>query len=271
MGPKDLIGKSYARFWNPNMAAVSAEVTEALAERFQAGERALELAKAADLQAAIDKGRHFETGYARLASGIYYVAVSTPMPEVTGKMLQWWFGWHGEETQRYKLWHPRDHLSVKTYAKNDTAQSSDPFTRYLGIVSHVKEYIGKELQSLAISFAPPTAYGLSESGMAAARIDAAICARIGYSSIPLAFGDLIHLLQRSQSGEMVMRSRFWLGDVTLGPVIAGRGKRLAIGGNIARRFIIGETQLRALLLHCAEEMQHLASFLPALYEEHGQG
>jgi hypothetical protein len=31
-----------------------------------------------------------------------------------------------------------------------------------------------------------------------------------------------------------------------------------------------EADARALLVHCAEEMQHLASFLPALYEINAQ-
>ncbi|MBM4251841.1 MAG: hypothetical protein FJ146_07705 [Deltaproteobacteria bacterium] len=269
MGPRDLIGKPYARYWNPTMAPERAEVTAALAAGFQAPERALEFSDAAKLQAAPDEQRYFETGYARLRSGSYYVAVETPMPGVTGKMLLWWFGWHGEETQRYKLWHPKDHLSVRTRVNRAAHLYNGAWTRHLGIVSHVKEYVGSELQSLAIAFAPPEAFGLSETSREAAGIEAAICARIGYSRGPLAFGNLVHLVQRTESGAMVMRSRFWLGDVTLGPVAAGRGIRLLIGSMIARRFKITESQVRALLTHCAAEMQHLASFLPNLYQELG--
>lgn len=269
MGPRDLIGKPYARFWNPTMAPVRAEVSAALAAGFQAPERALEFSATANLLAAADEQRYFETGYARLRSGNYYVAVETPMPGVTGKMLLWWFGWHGEETQRYKLWHPTDHLSVRTRVNSDAHRYTGPWTRHLGIVSHVQEYVGSELQSLAIAFAPPEAFGLSETSMEAAGIEAAICARIGYSRVPVAFGNLVHLVQRTVSGALVMRSRFWLGDVTLGPVAAGRGVRFPVGSIIARRFKITEAQLRALLVHCAAEMQHLASFLPELYHELG--
>ncbi len=271
MAPKDLIGKSYAKYWNADMAPVSAAVTAALSAGFQSSDRAIEFEEVAALQAAPDEQRYFETGYARLASDLLYVAVSTPMPGVTGKMILWWFGWHGEETQRYKLWHPKDHLSVQTYAKIDAIQSIDPLARHLGVVSHVKEYIGDQIQSLAISFSPPETFGLTAKAMADAGIEAAICARIGYSFAPLAFGHLVHMVQRLPTGKVVMRSRFWLGDVTLGPVMEKRGKRLALGGMIARHLIISEVQIRALLVHCAEEMQHLAGFLPSLYADHHRG
>jgi hypothetical protein len=48
--------------------------------------------------------------------------VLTQMPKVTPAMWDWWFAWHGSEAQRYKLWHPRAHISSKwadrEYTKN---------------------------------------------------------------------------------------------------------------------------------------------------------
>jgi hypothetical protein len=32
------------------------------------------------------------------------------MGEVTGEMLDWWFS-HVQNTERYKWWHPDDHIS----------------------------------------------------------------------------------------------------------------------------------------------------------------
>jgi hypothetical protein len=62
-----------------------------------------------------------------------------------------------------------------------------------------------------------------------------------------------------------MRSRFWIG----GRYAAGRGS--AVGTVLAHvaRLVMhpSEADARALLVHCAEEMQHLASFLPALFAE----
>ena len=53
-----------------------------------------------------------ENGYGVLDDGGYQVSVRTDMPGVTPRMWSWWFGWHGCDTRRYKLWHPRAHLSA---------------------------------------------------------------------------------------------------------------------------------------------------------------
>ena len=52
-------------------------------------------------------------GICRNSKGAALVTCITEMPQVTPKMIDWWFGWHMPETERYKLWHPRDHISSK--------------------------------------------------------------------------------------------------------------------------------------------------------------
>ena len=68
-----------------------------------------------------------------------------------------------------------------------------------------------------------------------------------------------------------MRSRFWLGDVRVRlPLIGGPLSRLANLPPMRRRVMPDRLGLD-LLVHCAEEMNHLARFLPALYRAvHGQ-
>jgi hypothetical protein len=63
-------------------------------------------------------------------------------------MVDWWFGWHGEEPQRYKLWHPRAHLH---------ACWTEPGTGYVGRTSVVDEYIGTSLRRASIRFVPASA------------------------------------------------------------------------------------------------------------------
>jgi hypothetical protein len=66
-----------------------------------------------------------------------------------------------------------------------------------------------------------------------------------------------------------MRSRFWMGGphiaVRNAPAVASRALR-----PIASR-VLGATEATArnLLAHCAQEMNHLAGFLPELYEQFG--
>ena len=53
-----------------------------------------------------------------------------------------------------------------------------------------------------------------------------------------------------------------------GPNLAARSVLLRAAVPVAKR-LAGLTELdaRALLVHCSQEMTHLASFLPALYEQ----
>ncbi len=41
------------------------------------------------------------------------VACATDMPGVRPQMIDWWFGWHVSDHQRYKLWHPRAHTRTR--------------------------------------------------------------------------------------------------------------------------------------------------------------
>ena len=61
----------------------------------------------------IHKEKIFSTGIYRDSKGAILVTCVTDMPQITPKMIDWWFGWHMPETERYKLWHPRDHISSK--------------------------------------------------------------------------------------------------------------------------------------------------------------
>mgnify|MGYP001335601564 CR=1 FL=1 len=61
----------------------------------------------------IHKEKTFSIGICRDSKGAVLVTCITNMPQVIPKMIDWWFGWHMPETERYKLWHPRDHISSK--------------------------------------------------------------------------------------------------------------------------------------------------------------
>ena len=65
-------------------------------------------------------------------------------------------------------------------------------------------------------------------------------------------------------GGSVMRSRFWLGK----PYLAARTTPVRAVLPIAKRLVsLTELDARALLVHCSQEMTHLAAFLPALHEQ----
>jgi hypothetical protein len=135
----------------------------------------------------------------------------------------------------------------------------------VGRTSIVDEYVGDDLGRFAIEFVRPAEVGEDDASFADAERATAVCARVGFASVPLDFGVLVHDVRRVPGGAE-MRSRFWIGGDRVHARTGGAlGEALA---RIAKR--VRRPTLRhghALLAHCAEEMAHLATFLPRLYAE----
>lgn len=49
----------------------------------------------------------YPDGVRRSADGGALITCTTEMPRVTPAMIDWWFGWHLPESERYRLWHPQ--------------------------------------------------------------------------------------------------------------------------------------------------------------------
>ncbi|WP_232067741.1 DAPG hydrolase family protein [Mycolicibacterium tokaiense] len=241
---------SWGSYFRPEMAPLPRHVVTALEHGPQADQTLLEFDAAATL---LEQGYHqTENGYGELRGGGFHVAVRTDLPGVTPAMWDWWFGWHGSDSRRYKLWHPRAHVSAR-WADDDGAG-------WLGRTSLIEEYLGSAYTKAAIRFVEPAVLGLGPSD------DLAVCARLGSSELPVDIGWFVHHVRVTADGAE-MRSRFWMG----GPYIGVRqGNRLV---NSAIRPIAAR-QLphpRDLLVHCAQEMNHLAGFLPELFHRFSAG
>jgi DAPG hydrolase PhiG domain len=241
----------WARYFNEKMSPLQPHVTDALANS------PLDPIKLPPLEAALEMARpgysEAETGYAHLPGGEMRVAILTKMLRVSPEMWDWWFGWHGSRDNRYKLWHPLAHISAGW-------QDGGEEVAYIGRTSMIQEYIGPSFAKANISFIPPC-----ELGIAATEDQVFICARVGYTSLPVNFGWLIHQVRKTSDGAE-MRSRFWMG----GPHIAFRGNETltSVASRLLQKIARPPKRLaRDLLIHCAEEMSHLAQFLPELYAE----
>lgn len=245
----------FGTYFKPQMAPLPSHVVEALQHGPQAEPTLLAHQDAAGVA---DPGyQQTENGYGVLEDGSYQVSVRTDMPGVTPAMWAWWFGWHGCDSRRYKLWHPRAHLSA---AWKDGGDGGG----YIGRWSMIHEYIGSAMLSGAIQFVEPSTMGLPADSDDAV----AVCARLGAGDAPVDVGWFVHHIRSTQGGSE-MRSRFWMGGphiaVRNAPDVASKAVR-----PIAKR-ILGnaESSGRNLLVHCAQEMNHLAGFLPELYREFG--
>lgn len=255
----ELANSPYARFYQPELAALPGHVREALAVGAQAHELFPGIESASQLHA----GGYWpvETGYSLSPDGAAQIFVLTQMPGVTPAMWEWWFAWHGSDAQRYKLWHPRAHVHV---AWDD---GREDLAHYVGRLSRVVEYVGSQRLDLTIRFVTPSTVGLDEKRLKAAG-EVAICARGGLAGTPVETGWLIHHV-RPVAGGAEMRSRFWLAGSNVRP----RHMPGAIGGLIGRGMArlnrFSSQQAADLLVHCAQEMNHLAAILPALYTTFG--
>lgn len=243
---------AWGTFFDPHMAPLPGHVVDALHHGPQADQVLLDFGCAADL---LDDGYlPTETGYGRLRRGGFAVSVLTDMPGVTPPMWDWWFGWHGSDARRYKLWHPRAHASARWADGGGDGH-------YVGRTSLVEEYLGSMYTKAAIRFVSP-----EELGLPPHRLDdsVAVCARLGSSELPVDIGWLVHQV-RPTAGGSEMRSRFWMGGSEIG---------VRHGNVFANSMIrpVAARQLpdpRDLMVHCAQEMNHLAGFLPALYARFG--
>jgi len=274
LGYKDAdYAQPYAKFFSSTVATVQDHVIEAAALGHFPAEFGYSIDDAARRMSRPGY-ESMETGYTRLADGRVLVSVLTRMPGVTAEMWDWWFGWHGTETARYKLWHPEAHYYSGMGEDRSSNRSLTDKERYIGNVSYVDEYLGADASPLTVRFIAPTELGFDDPKPGST----IIAARGRFSTLPISFAWLIHQIRPTDDGSE-MRSRFFVNDLQIlrlpaASMTSGKGRVLAgpIGRAVepmARRFggVKADHFGPAMVMHCAQEMNHLAQFLPALHAE----
>lgn len=205
-----------------------------------------------------------ETGWCTLPDGVGYVAVRTPMPEVTGEMVDWWFDWHPREAIRYQIWHPAAHEdnSVEPWRGAPRAKA------HWGTVHHPVEDVGTGMVRARIEFKAPTEMGLSTDALGHPDVATIVCGYAGDDTRRVRHTAMLHVFLRDpESGGVVLRSRFWLG-AALRPYLPGP---LAAGGAWAlnrwavRRLALPKGLPQGLARHCSEEYANLGALLPELH------
>ena len=247
----------YACFFNPNLAPLAPHVCAAL-DRGGVPDLLLpDFDQAA--QNLFGDAPVLEDGFVLTKDGGMRVSVRTDMPGVTPAMIDWWFGWHGDAAAKYKLWHPQAHVHVGW--RDPPPSGASGRALYVGQTSLVDEYIASDLIRGSIRFVPPASFGFTDPRLDDDRQATIVCARIGLGDAPIDVGYLAHHV-RAVPGGSEMRSRFWMG----GKHVGGRNLIGGLAAGLAKRVLrLTEGDARALLVHCAQEMPHLAAFLPELY------
>ncbi|MBT8114018.1 MAG: hypothetical protein KJP04_01465 [Arenicella sp.] len=250
----------YGSFFNPMMEPVQEQVHEALI----IGPQAHELFPTLESAATMTEPGYWpiETGYTNAPDFSMRVFCLTKMPGVKPEMWDWWFGWHGCEALRYKLWHPKAHIEAKWADGRDDE-------KYIGRTSLITEYLGAQLRKAAINFVPPSELGFDESQLAT-KGEVVICARVGIPGLPMKGGWLLHQL-RPVKGGSEMRSRMWFGgeNAALGDQPGAVLKGLMWALRPFSKILLPNPA--DLLVHNAQEMAHLAGFLPELHTKFSSG
>lgn len=249
----------YARFFNPRMAPLPAHVLEALSKGAVAQELLPRFSRVAELQQ--EGYAVIENGYTIAPDGSARIACLTQMPGVTPQMWEWWFAWHGSEAQRYKLWHPLAHVDVWW------ADGQGETGEYLGRTSNIVEYIGPTCMNVGVRFVRPSSIGFDEARLAE-RGEVAICGRGLMRDLRMEGGWLVHHI-RPVPGGSEMRSRFWIGGENVNPIGMTGSFGKFIGRTAAKVQKFTSTQAAELMIHDAQEMNHLAAMLPELYAAFG--
>ena len=101
----------YSAYYNPKLGPMQSHVAKALSLGVQAEDLFPPVEEASSM---LEPGYWpVETGFTRATDKSIRVFCLTKMPQVYPIMWDWWFGWHGSEAQRYKLWHPKAHIDAK--------------------------------------------------------------------------------------------------------------------------------------------------------------
>jgi hypothetical protein len=261
MRPGDLDDKPYAKFWQPEMSPMPSHVTEALLRGEEAQELAFGLGDAGEL---LNPGYlPLENGYTRLKNSQIFVAVLTEMPGATGAMFEWWMGWHYMEAQRYKLWHPRAHVDNGTKEMRGDDPTLSDREKYM-TTHYVTEYIGNHLDSITITFLDPRRLFGEKADLSSGGTTALVCGRVDLQRAPITVGWIIHQIRELEDGAE-MRSRFWLGRPEISGSRGGDPRNWLLRSPWFQRMAMPRNLGQDMLVHCAMEMNHLASFLPELY------
>ncbi len=206
-----------------------------------------------------------ETGWCWLPDGVGYIAVRTAMPDVTGDMADWWFDWHPQAADRYRIWHPVAHIDNRVEL---------PATRgakgHWGTTHHPVEDVGTGVVHARIDFVPPSEVGFLSDALDDPRVGTIVCGYAGDDTRHVRHTVMAHVFLNDGDG-VVLRSRFWLGSAMRPylPAPLGALGAAALNRPAVRNRLMPRKLPQGLATHCAEEYANLGVLLPELYERFG--
>jgi len=252
--------KSYSKYYDLELTSPHQEKMSLIAKGPGNPDLALRIE---DRNTLLDEGDlPSEFGYYLLDDGTAVVENRTFMPNVTGRMLEWWFAWHALDPLRYSIWDKEDHFGIEVgeETKSKILDPSVPLReKSWGVTHKVLESTGGPVSEIEIMFKYPGDLGFDQTKIGTAACSFMVCAN-GLETLPdgkKAAAVMVHMA-RDVEGGVDFRSRFFMGyhirdEVPVKLIPPG----MKIPGFIPE----------GLLAHNVKEYTHLASILPKLYEE----
>lgn len=194
-----------------------------------------------------------EAGYKKLSDGSYIVSMYCPMPNVTPEMIEWWFWWHPQKQERYRVWFPGEHCGIGYSKKQKKYFAQKQCPKFENNTQYPLEKIGGTLLPLRIDFVSPEEFGFSKSVMNENGMPLIVCGHVGVFGGLVMHTQMAHIFKKTDDG-LYMISRFWLGDL--------------MKSSIIRKIFINEKTARGMAEHCCVEYRNLCEILPILYKEY---
>lgn len=199
----------------------------------------------------INKEIQQDMGYVRMDNGDYLVAMTCPMPGITKEMIDWWFWWHPQDSQRYQMWYPGEHFAI-SYAKKDKDYFTSPFKGFKPNTQYPVERIGTMKMPLRIDFITPQDFGFSAELMKQNHVETIVSGHVGAYKGLIQHTEMAHIFFKSDDG-LFLVSCFWIGKRLHNPLI--------------RHFILTDNTAQGMATHCYHEYRNLAKILPDLYNK----
>lgn len=197
-----------------------------------------------------DENLQNEIGFAELNNKEYLVAMSTELPNTDSKMIDWWFWWQAQESERYQLWFPGEHKSI-SYKKSQRAYFSNKYQAFLENTQYPVERVGKITVELSIRFVDPVRFGIKDKEKVLKHNGTIICGYVGILKGIIQHTKMLHYFKPNKKG-LILISRFWLGN----------GLPRVIRGMAANN-----DQAFEMAKHCWIEYTRLGKILPEIYNQ----
>lgn len=193
-----------------------------------------------------------EMGFRRLSNGNYLVSMTCPMEGITPEMINWWFWWHPQKSERYKAWFPGEHYSV-SFAKKDKAYfNHNELPSFKENSQFPIERIGKIVMPLRIDFKTPENFGFSKKIMEENDIPLIVCGNVSAMGGLVSHTKMAHIFKKTENG-LFLISRFWIGETLKNPLL--------------RKVILNDDTAKGMAEHCYVEYRNLVEVLKVLYNK----